>query len=137
MPILPNVKELGIAFRDESGIQNTPWHYKFDQGKIVSISTANGRVPDILCYERCYPRDALAFVNVSLIQFGSDPGIYSKTIEIDYSAQDFLEQTCLPRIESDCPPFSFEIPDEWTDVYSVITLADGTVIPEKRFPLRN
>jgi len=134
--ISPDVNQIGISLKDATGRNTELWMYDFDQQRIVEETALRDRNPKVVCYEKCYPKDPLAFVKVSQIQFGPNTGSYTQVYDLNYKVQDFLEQKCKPRIDDDCPPFVFNIPADWQDVYSQITLKDGTSLVEERIVLK-
>ena len=142
-----SVITLSLAVDDASGTRNGPWSYHFDPADVVRKTAVGTSIPEIGCTgdtrishigrsmsqrERvCLPVQKQAFFDVAAVEFGPSPDSLRDRIDIDFTPADLLNAPC-DVYKRQCPPFVYDIPEDWSDVYSRIILRDGTATTVKR-----
>lgn len=126
-------QNIRLAFGDETGIKHGPWVYHFDPAHIVRQTTAGNQIPEVTCRrvgfwepEGCHARHNYTFFEVGAVEFGFEPGLFLHIEQIDYDAEAYLAGEA---------PFSFQVPDDWTNVYTRVILRDGSSLAETRHDL--
>jgi len=136
-----------VGFGDENGVENGPWNYDFDPAEIVRATTARGQIPRIACSgDQTMPRHAnffaaqeifciaekpYAFFDVKAVEFGPNPGNFTQRIDLDFDAETYLSASCDLSADN-CPPFIFNVPDSWKNIYSRVVREDGSMVSETR-----
>jgi hypothetical protein len=144
LPAGPQTIEVGFA--GATGLIHGPWRYEFDPATVVADTAVTGDLPVVACSgDRLVPRVArpamqrqtlcLAlqptdFFEVASVAFGEAPGQFTEVIEIDFTADEYLDTAC-DAFNGPCPPFRFEVPEDWTNIYSRITMRDGRVLSRR------
>ena len=141
----PKTRALGIAVGPEHGPYDGPFWYNFDPFEVVRETAAKGALPAVACSglrklshstetQICAAEDRLGWLHAGSVRVGPNAGDWTQEIEVDFTAEDYLNTTCDLRRHT-CPPFIFEIPGKWTDVFTQVTLKDGRTLAQQRHVL--
>lgn len=127
---------IAIAADLEDGSREGPYWYRLDLLKAIDLA-ASQITPKVECKASsshrdkgkflCKPEDPVGWINVRSVEFGQLPDQLEKRFDINFTATEYIKSSCEYNSNLDCDPFTFEVPNDWKNVfYRINTKKNGS-----------